>query len=235
MHIAVLATNTDDSAFAARHPRDVEKFRALIHGVRPKWRVTAFDLPKGDFPETLQGFDGILIGGSPSSVHDDEAWIARLMDLIGEAYTAGVPLVGACFGHQAIAKALGGVVGRNPGPFVLGTAETTVVAPAPWMDPVARFRLAAAHGEQVLTLPPGAEVVGRSEGCPAACYRIGNAVFATQYHPEMTPEFLAELVGECAPMVSAEVVEAARASLALRAEGPRFAEWIARFFEQAAV
>jgi GMP synthase-like glutamine amidotransferase len=235
MHIAVLATNTDDSAFAARHPRDVEKFRVLIHGVRPKWRVTAFDLPKGEFPESLQGFDGVLIGGSPSSVHDEDAWIGRLMALIRESFAAGVPLAGACFGHQAIAKALGGVVGRNPGPFVLGTVETTVVAPAPWMDPVARFRLAAAHGEQVLTLPPGAEVVGRSEGCPAACYRIGNAVFATQYHPEMTPEFLAALVEEFAPKVSVEIGKAARRSVALASEGPRFADWIARFFEQAAV
>ncbi len=233
MHIAVLATNTDDSAFAARHPRDVEKFRALLHGVRPGWRVTAFDLPKGEFPADVQGFDGFLIGGSPSSVHDEDAWIERLFKVIREAFAAGKPLVGACFGHQAIAKALGGTVGPNPGPFVLGTAQTEVVAPAPWMEPVARFRLAAAHGEQVLVLPEGAEVVGRTEGCPAACYRIGDGVFATQYHPEMTPEFLAALVEEFAPKFPVEVREAAEASLPLATEGPRFAEWIARFFERA--
>lgn len=235
MHIAVLATNTDDSDFAARHPRDVEKFRVLMQRVRPEWQVTAFDLPKGEFPETLQGFDGALIGGSPSSVHDEDAWIERLMALIREGFAAGVPLAGACFGHQAIAKALGGVVGPNDGGFVLGTAETEVVAPAPWMEPVATFRLAAAHGEQVTALPPGAEVVGRTEGCEAACYRIGGRVFATQYHPEMTREFLAALVEEFAPKFPAEVGEAARDSLALRTEGPRFAEWITRFFEQAAV
>lgn len=233
MHIAVLATNTDDSAFAARHPRDVEKFRVLLQGVRPGWQVTAFDLPQGEFPEALQGFDGFLIGGSPSSVHDEDAWIGRLMTLIREGFAAGLPLAGACFGHQAIAKALGGVVGPNPGPFVLGTAETEVIAPAPWMEPVARFRLAAAHGEQVTVLPKGAEVVGRTEGCPAACYRIGERVFATQYHPEMTPEFLAALVEEFAPKFPAEVGKTARYSLPLATEGPRFAEWIARFFEAA--
>jgi GMP synthase-like glutamine amidotransferase len=124
-------------------------------------------------------------------------------------------------------------VGANPGPFVLGTAETEVISPAPWMEPVARFRLAAAHGEQVTVLPPGAEVVGRTEGCPAACYRIGTKVFATQYHPEMTPEFLAALVEEFAPMFPVEVGVAATGSLTLATEGPRFAEWIARFFEEA--
>jgi GMP synthase-like glutamine amidotransferase len=233
MHIAVLATNTDDSAFAARHPRDVEKFRVLMQGVRPSWKVTAFDLPKGEFPEDVQGFDGFLIGGSPSSVHDDDPWIGRLMALIREGFAAGVPLAGACFGHQAIAKALGGTVGPNAGPFVLGTAETEVTSLAPWMEPVARFRLAAAHGEQVLALPPRAEVVGVTPGCPAACYRIGTSVFATQYHPEMTPEFVAALVKEFAPKFPPEVGEAARGSLALGTEGPRFAEWVARFFEQA--
>ncbi len=233
MHIAVLATNTDDSAFAARHPRDVEKFRALIAGVRPGWKITAFDLPKGEFPKDLQGFDGFLIGGSPSSVHDEDTWIERLLTVIRAAYAAGKPLAGACFGHQAIAKALGGTVGPNPGPFVLGTAETEVVSPAPWMDAVARFRLAAAHGEQVTVLPPGAEVVGITPGCPAACYRIGGKVFATQYHPEMTPAFVSALVEEFAPKFPAEIGEAAKASLALGTEGPRFAEWIGQFFEQA--
>lgn len=235
MHIAVLATNTDESAFAARHPRDVEKFRVLLQRVRPEWKVTAFDLPKGEFPESVQGFDGFLIGGSPSSVHDEDAWIERLFGVIRAGFAAGKPLAGACFGHQAIAKALGGVVAANPGPFVLGTAETEVVSPAPWMEPVTSFRLAAAHGEQVTILPPGAEVVGVTPGCPAACYRIGNRVFATQYHPEMTPQFLSALVEEFAPHFPAEVGAAARATLELGTEGERFAEWIARFIEQAAV
>jgi GMP synthase-like glutamine amidotransferase len=233
MHIAVLATNTDDSDFAARHPRDVEKFRVLLRGVRPEWQVTAFDLPKGEFPDGLHRFDGLLICGSPSSVHDEDDWIRELMRLIRQAYAAGMPLAGACFGQQAIAKALGGTVGPNPGPFVLGTAETEVVVPARWMDPVERFRLAAAHGEQVTALPPGAEMVGVTPGCPAACYRIGGQVFATQYHPEMTPGFLSALVEEFAPHFPTEVGVAAKASLTFSTEGPRFAEWIARFFEQA--
>jgi GMP synthase-like glutamine amidotransferase len=98
---------------------------------------------------------------------------------------------------------------------------------------VTAYPLAAAHGEQVTRLPPGAEVVGRTKGCPAAAYRIGDRVFSTQYHPEMTPEFLAALVAEIAPQFPTAVGEAAAASLRLGTEGPRFAEWVARFFEQA--
>lgn len=233
MHIAVLVTNTDDSDFAARHPRDAEKFHRLITAARPDWQVTAFDLPKGEFPEDLDRFDGFLIGGSPASVQDAEPWIDRLMDLVRAAHAAGTPMVGACFGHQAIAQALGGRVGDNPGPFVLGAAEIEITSQAPWMEDVTRIRLAAAHGEQVLDLPPGAEVLGRSPGCPVAAYRIGSRIFATQHHPEMTPEFAAALVEEFAPHFPPEVGQSARQSLTKAIEGPRFAEWIARFFEQA--
>jgi hypothetical protein len=51
----------------------------------------------------------------------------------------------------------------------------------------------------------------------------------------MTPEFLAALVEEFAPKFPVEVGETARSSLPLATEGPRFAEWIARFFEAARV
>ena len=73
MHIGLLVTNTDDSDFAARHPRDAEKFSVLLAGVRPDWDVSAFDLPKGEFPDGIQGFDGFVIGGSPAralELHD---------------------------------------------------------------------------------------------------------------------------------------------------------------------
>lgn len=234
MHIAVLVTNTDQSAFAARHPRDAEKFTVLLKGIRPDWQVTTYEVTENDFPASLQGFDGLLIGGSPASVNDENHWIERLSDLIRRAHAAGIPMMGVCFGHQAIAQALGGKVGPNPRAFVLGTTETTFTAHAPWMpDDAHKITLASAHGEQVTELPPGAEALGESLSCPIAAYRIGNSVFATQHHPEMTPHFLAALVEEFTPEFPPEVGSRARASLAVTPEGPRFAEWIARFFEQA--
>lgn len=234
MHIAVLVTNTDQSAFAARHPRDAEKFTVLLKGVRPHWQVTTFEVTENEFPAALEGFDGLLIGGSPASVNDENHWIERLSTLIRQAHAAGVPMVGVCFGHQAIAQALGGEVGPNPGPFVLGTTKTTFSTRAPWMPADARqITLASAHGEQVTRLPEGAEALGESPGCPIAAYRIGTGVFATQHHPEMTPGFLAALVEEFAPHFPEEVGTRARASLTKAPEGLRFAEWIARFFEQA--
>lgn len=234
MRIAILVTNTDRSAFAARHPRDGEKFRALFAQVRPDWRLEVFDLTQGDFPKDIRDFDGIVIGGSPASVHDQASWIASLMDLIRRAHRAGVPMAGACFGHQAIALALGGTVDDNPGGWVFGATETPITAPAPWMETApAPIRLAAAHSEQVTQPPPGAVIIGGTPACPVGCYRIGQTVFAIQHHPEITGDFLAGLVAEYAPKLPPDVAHAAQGSLGKGLEGARYGEWMARFFEGA--
>jgi GMP synthase-like glutamine amidotransferase len=229
MNLGLLVTNTDDSAFAARHPDDAEKFAAMIAMVRPDWRVTAFDLPRGEFPEVR--FDGWMIGGSPASVHDDVPWIARLLNLIRDIVVRGDPLFGACFGHQAIAMALGGQVRRNPGGWTLGLAEMTFIE-NPWV-PEGQTSQYAAHLEQVMIPPDSAKVLAKSAHCPVASFAIGNHVFTTQYHPEMTHDFITALVDEIAQQLPGGVADVARTSLTRRADTAHFAESIARFFEGA--
>ena len=82
VHIAILVTNTDERACAAYHPRDGETFAALLAPLRPDWRFSVFSAKDGVFPDTLVGIDGIIITGSPASVHDADAWVGRLMALI---------------------------------------------------------------------------------------------------------------------------------------------------------
>lgn len=232
MHIAILMTNTDESGFAARHPKDGEKFTALIRQARPDWTTEVHPVKDGVFPDSLAGLDGIIITGSPASAQSDAPWVAQLLQVIRDAYNAGVPVFGACFGHQAVARALGGSLGMNDGPFVLGLVDVDVTAPAPWMaDSPGKFRIAAAHQEQVIDLPGGAVVNSRGPGCPVGGFHIGARVFTTEYHPEMTHEFIAALIEELADQYEPEVIERARASLRRPADRGLFAEWIARYFE----
>jgi GMP synthase-like glutamine amidotransferase len=227
MHIAVLVTNTDDSAFAARHPHDGDKFRALLAPLRPDWRFTDYPVKDGVFPATPDGIDGVIITGSPASVHDGAPWIVRLADLIRDMAAQGMPMFGACFGHQAIAKALGGGVDRNPQGWVFGTVATV-------MEGLGPIRLYAAHSEQVTALPRGARVTGSSPGCAVASFAIGTRVMTTQYHPEMSPDFIAALIEELAHKLPPQVVRRARASLARPADTDRIAAAMVAFFETAA-
>lgn len=235
MHIAILMANTDESAFSARHPRDGEKFRALLAPLRPDWRFSVFPVKDGEFPEARDRIDGFIITGSPASARSDEDWVLDLMELVREIVRVEIPLFGACFGHQLIARALGGAVGDNPGAFVLGNVETDVIARPSWMvGAPPRFRIAAAHAEQVTTLPNGARVLTVSDGCLIGGFAIGNHVFTTEYHPEMTPDFIAALTEALARKLPPEVIDRARASLNQSADRALFAQWIVGFFEQAA-
>ena len=225
MHVAILMANTDESGFAQRHPKDGEKFARLLGALRPDWRFTTIAVKDGVFPADLADYDGFVITGSPASVHDDAPWVHRLMQVIRDIRDSDLPLFGACFGHQAIAKALGGKVERNPGGWVFGLAETQLEG-----TPI---RLYAAHVEQVTQLPEGAEPLGGNADCPFGAYRIGRHVLTTQYHPEITEDFARALVEEYRDKLPPEVAGRAEASLNRPAETGRMAQRIVDFFESA--
>lgn len=233
MHIAILMTNTDDSAFANAQPKDGEKFRQLFAGLRPKWRFTVFSVKDGEFPADITAFDGVIVTGSPASVHDTAAWVPRLFGVIRDIEARKQPLFGVCFGHQAIAMALGGVVADNPKGWVFGLTETNHQTPASWMPAeTAAIKLYAAHREQVTVLPDGARRLGGNEACPIGSFAVQDHVFTTQYHPEITPDFIAALTEELAGKLPDEVIDTARASLVQTAETVRMLGWIVAFFEQ---
>lgn len=225
MHIALLMTNTDESEFAQARPKDGEKFTTMIRSVRPDWQVTVFPVKDGIFPPKGARFDGWLIGGSPASVHDADPWVGQLFALIRRLVDEAQPIFGACFGHQAIAMALGGHVAKNPGGWVFGLVETTVEG--------VPMKLYGSHMEQVVDLPPGAVVLGGTADCPVGSFAIPGRVMTTQYHPEMSHDFITDLVEEYADDLPAEVVTRARESLTKAADSTAIAERIARFFEGA--
>ncbi len=235
MRIAILIANTDDSAFAKARPHDGEKFAELIHLARPDWRCDWFWIRNDAFPSDIERFDGVLITGSPASVHDGAGWIARARALVLDLIARQVPLFGACFGHQLIAEAFGAEIVRNPSGWGHGLLEVERVGDAPWLDGApARIRLYGSHSEQADRLPEGAELLWRGEGCPVAGFRVGERVYTVQHHPEMTHQFITDLVEEHADYVGAEATEAARRSLRDKADRGVFAEGLARFFEHAA-
>lgn len=236
MHIAVLDANIDRSEFAARHPNEAGKFADLLAPVAPAWRLTGFKVCDGVFPDGLARFDGLIISGSPASANDPDAWVSRLMDLLRAAHGQGVPMFGACFGHQAIARALGGTVGRNPQGWVLGRAATENHSPAPWMAgaPAASAHHAA-HTEQVVEPPPSAALLGGRADCPAGHMAVGRRVFSTQYHPEITTPFMDDLIGVMAGKLTPDQTRTARDSMRQPYDHPLFARWIKGFFEQAQV
>ncbi len=232
MKIATLVTNTDFSAFALARPMDDTAFANLINEVRPDWDVTAFWVCKGEFPADISKFDGVMITGSPSSVTENEPWMLRLETLIRQIIAQKTPLFGACFGHQIIAKALRAPIVRNPDGWAHGRIEMHRVAKTNWSGENETIYLYGSHIEQVGALPDGAQCIFEGAGCPIAGFAIGNHVFTVQHHPEMTHEFVTDLVEEYASYLGEDVTNKARLSLqAGSADRLVFANEIAAFFE----
>ncbi len=231
MHLAILVTNTDLSDFARRHPLDGEKFTKMVQTVRPDWECSVFLVHQNEFPATLEGFDGLIITGSPASVHDPEPWVARLLDVIR---TTDLPIYGACYGHQAIALALGGKVEANPHGWSFGLEHCRITDPQPWMSKLGeQYRQFAAHKEQVTALPPKARIIAKADGVPCAGFAIDNRIYTSQNHPEMTADFFKALVDEFKDALGPEVAAKAKSSMKRTDDNLAYAHSIAAFFEQA--
>lgn len=233
MKLATLVTNTDFSDFAKARPLDDAKFAQLIAEVRPEWEVTAYWVCKDEFPTDISAYDGVMITGSPSSVNDCTPWMTHLEGLVRDIIAQNIPLFGACFGHQIIAKTLGAVIKRNEA-WGHGLIDIKRTGRTDWSGPSDTILLYGSHIEQVASLPPGAERLFESHGCPIAGFGIEKSVFTIQHHPEMTEAFITDLIEEFADYVGEDATKIARQSLkngvANRAE---FAEEIASFFESA--
>jgi GMP synthase-like glutamine amidotransferase len=210
--IGVLLTNTDESAFAKRFPNDGLKVKAWLAPLAPHWGFEVVAVKDGVLPASVRDFDGYVITGSIASVNDTSLpWVAPLLRFIEQLNQAQVPTVGLCFGHQAIAKALGGSVDLNPNGWSLGLAKMRSPQGSAWLP--------AAHSEQVVTLPRGAQVLASGPQCPYALMRIGDTFLSTQYHPEMPVYFLSALLDKLARKLPAES-RAAQANLATLGAAP---------------
>jgi GMP synthase-like glutamine amidotransferase len=235
LRIAVLLTNNDNSAFAAHFPNDGQKVLQLLQPLRPDWSFEVVSVKDGRLPASPADFDGYVITGSPASVNDDSLpWVGPLLDFIRAVDEARLPLIGLCFGHQAVARALGGQVARNAAGWGLGTAPTLWQAERPWMQPAqSTTTLMAAHNEQVTRMPEVAECLGGSDFCPIGSMQIGQHIWTTQFHPEMPRVFMQALLGYLADKLDTDTMARAHASLANAVDVPLFGQWMAQFFEHA--
>jgi len=144
--------------------------------------------PHDDLPDSIRGFDRLILSGSLTSCFEKAPWISKLDDLIREAVEAGKPTLGVCFGHQSIVRAIGGTeyLGKSEVPEYGWTeVEVTDQSSALFEGLPNRFYSYSSHLEEVSKLPPGLKRLARSELCGIQAYEIvGKPVYGIQFHPE---------------------------------------------------
>jgi len=139
-------------------------------------------LPYNKFPKDDPDVIGVILSGSPYSVHDTEAFKIDLGDIVGR-----YPLLGICYGAQFIAHSRGGRVektdSREYGRANLKTVDTT--------DPLfsgfeQNSQVWMSHGDTITAIPSDCHVIASTADVKFAAYASSEApVWAVQFHPEV--------------------------------------------------
>ena len=203
-----------------------DMFRRLFSD-HPKVEVVTYDAIGGQLPDHPGEADAWMTTGSRHSVNDDEQWIRDLEGFVRRTAEAGVPFIGICFGHQLIAKALGGTVVKSDRGWGVGVKEVEVDAGLGWGE---SYRVLTSHEDQVEALPPGAEVLGWNEHCPVSVMGVGSTMLGIQGHPEFESAYSAALMeSRRGTVIPEQTVDAGMTSLDEGSDGDRLAGWILEF------
>ena len=145
-------------------------------------------MPYNKFPKDDPSVIGVILSGSPYSVHDPEAFKVDLSQFVGR-----VPVLGICYGAQFISHTLGGKVekadSREYGRANLETVDTT--------NPLFKgfeqhSQVWMSHGDTITSIPEGFDVIGSTKDVVNAAFTNTKhltpdtkGVWAVQFHPEV--------------------------------------------------
>ena len=187
----LMLTSRDDGPVLSSESADLPRFCGLSEeGVR-RVRIER-DLPELD----LSDYSGAFVCGSPWDAGADdhlkearqvraEAWLRSFYD---RALAESFPVLGLCYGLGTLTLHLGGVLDTQHGEDISGIALTKTDAGRE--DPLLegtpdRFHAYVGHHEAVRELAPGMQVLLAGDATPIQMVRVGEAAWATQFHPEL--------------------------------------------------
>ncbi len=137
------------------------------------------------------GVDGvILLGGAMGALDDDRApWLPNERSLVRDAVDRAVPVLGLCLGHQILAVATGGSIAAAGSPEVgvvsvsrteAGSRDPIIASLPTDVVPAVQY-----HHDEVVQLPPDAEILLTNDACRVQGFRLGETAYGLQMHPEV--------------------------------------------------
>ncbi|MGI5270602.1 type 1 glutamine amidotransferase [Nonomuraea sp. CA-218870] len=176
----------------------IEHEAAAPLGYLAGWLGLPCDVVRPYLGEEIPGraADGLIVLGGEAAAWEDERfpWLPATRDLLRRAVEDGTPTLAVCLGAQLLTMACGGVVERGADGLEVGACEV-VALPAASADPllagVGRATAVQYHRDAMTRLPEGAVPLMTGDRYPNQAYRLGEAAWAVQFHPEATPGIFA--------------------------------------------
>ena len=176
------------------YPSYDKMFSSLFNEKIQFWNIDVYNIYENNFPEKLTSYNAFLITGSSYGVYENHSWIKKLFEVIKKIVHFKIPLLGICFGHQAIAQALGGQVIKSSKGWGIGVKEITIKKHCCILGNFKKINLIFFHQDQVVKLPQNAELIAGNSFCNISSFSIGDSVLALQAHPEFNKDFSLKLL-----------------------------------------
>ncbi|WP_245686168.1 type 1 glutamine amidotransferase [Terasakiispira papahanaumokuakeensis] len=242
MNIGILVTGIPPESLRETYPSYAGMFVDLLAPFMPQTRFRVYDVQANQWPKSPQDCDGWIITGSKSGVYEDLPWMRQLQALIRDIADSDQRLVGICFGHQIMAAALGATVEKYSGGWGIGRHHYAMKKPQQLHlersflgeDQPDDLVLNAMHQDQVMSCPPGAQVLASSDFCPYAALVYEQGMLSFQPHPEFSIDYERDLLQDRQGItIEPEQAQTAIAGLTAQAriDNPLVGRWIARFLQ----
>jgi len=166
-------------------------------------RWDLFRVVEEEFPDMneLQNYDGFIVSGSPYDAYANDFWILKLCFLLQTLDVMRKKVLGICFGHQVLCRALGGKVGKAFTGWDIGLRKVRILkdfSPCGFLDGLDEIPPALSiiecHQDEVWEVPEGAEVIAFSDKTVVEMFTIGDHILGIQGHPEYTKDILNNLI-----------------------------------------
>lgn len=194
----VLLCAPDQAYVKKRYGGYFTLFASMLSEPGESWDL--FRVVDGQFPamEDLCKYDGFVVTGSRHDAHGNDVWILKLCHLLQTLNTMGIKVLGICFGHQVLCRALGGKTGRASLGWDIGLTKITVfdnlLTRYSGLEIPSTIGIIECHQDKVYKVPLGAEILASSGKTDIEMFSLGDNILGIQGHPEYTSDILFNLI-----------------------------------------